>query len=253
MEDHGRIRVLLADDHRILREALRMVLATECEVVAEASNGEQAVAIAAQLKPDVVVMDIGMPGIGGLSAARRIAKEAPACKVLVLSQYDDEEYVLEALGEAGCAGYIVKTDAAAELLSAVRAVHSGRRYLSPTIAPIVLARLNSGRACERVARGESDQARARSAQADRRGRDYQGGRATTRHQRQDRAGPSRQPQAEARAALDGGNGAIRDQAQTDSRRLKGQPPFFVTPSAAEKPGFGCAFGHGCRDSSLCSQ
>jgi DNA-binding NarL/FixJ family response regulator len=144
MEDHRRIRVLLADDHRIFREALRMVLAAECDVVAEASDGEQAVAIAAQLKPDVVVMDIGMPGIGGLAAARRIAREVPACKVLVLSQYEDEEYVLEAFGDAGCAGYVVKTDAAAELLSAVRAVHRGRRYLSPTIAPIVLARLRSG-------------------------------------------------------------------------------------------------------------
>jgi two-component system response regulator NreC len=92
----------------------------------------------------VVVMDIGMPGIGGLAAARRIAKEAPLSKVLMLSQYEDEEYVLEALGEAGAAGYVVKTDAAAELLSAVRAVHSGRQYLSPTIAPIVLARLRNG-------------------------------------------------------------------------------------------------------------
>jgi DNA-binding NarL/FixJ family response regulator len=144
MEDHGRIRVLLADDHRILREALRSVLATECEVVAEAADGEQAVALAARLKPQVVVMDIGMPGIGGLAAARRIAKEAPFSKVLMLSQYEDEEYVLEALGEAKAAGYVVKTDAAAELLSAVRAVHSGRQYLSPTIAPIVLARLRNG-------------------------------------------------------------------------------------------------------------
>ena len=144
MEDHGRIRVLLADDHRILRDALRSVLATECEVVGEASDGEQAVEIAARLKPQVVLMDIGMPGLGGLAAARRIAEETPACKVLILSQYDDEEYVLEALGEAGAWGYVVKTDAAVELLSAVRAVHSGRRYLSPTIAPIVLARLRNG-------------------------------------------------------------------------------------------------------------
>jgi len=144
MEDHGRIRVLLADDHRILREALRSVLATECEVVGEAADGEQAVGFAARLKPQVVVMDIGMPGIGGLAAARRISKEAPLSKVLMLSQYEDEEYVLEALGEAGAAGYVVKTDAAAELLSAVRAVHSGRQYLSPTIAPIVLARLRNG-------------------------------------------------------------------------------------------------------------
>ncbi len=225
MENHQRIRVLLADDHRIFREALWMVLATECDVVAQACDGEQAVALAAQLKPEVVVMDVGMPGIGGLDAARRIAGEAPACKVLVLSQYEDEEYVLEALGEAGCAGYVVKTDAAAELLSAVRAVHSGRRYLSPTIAPIVLARLRLGASRERIARGESDPPRARSDQADRRGRDHQAGRATTRHQRQNRAGASRQPQAEARAALDGGDGAIRDQAQTDSHRLStAEPP-----------------------------
>lgn len=144
MESHERIRVLLADDHRIVREALRMVLATECDVVAEASEGEQAVAMAVQDKPHVVVMDLAMPGVGGLSAAHRIAKEAPSCKVLVLSQYDDEEYVLEALGEAACAGYMLKSDAADELVSAVRAVHSGRRYLSPTIAPIVLARLKNG-------------------------------------------------------------------------------------------------------------
>ena len=144
MEDQRRIRVLIVDDHRIMRDALRMLLASECEVVAEAADGEQAVAIAARLKPQVVVMDLGMRGIGGLSAAHRISKESPACKALVLSEHDEEEYVLEALGEAGCAGYVVKTDAAAELLSAVRAVHAGRRYISPTIAPIVLARLRNG-------------------------------------------------------------------------------------------------------------
>jgi two-component system, NarL family, response regulator NreC len=144
MEDHGRIRVLLADDHRIMREALRMVLASECEIVAEAADGEQAAAIAAQLKPNVVVMDIRMPGIGGLAAAHRIAKEAPASKVVMLTEYEEEEYVLEALADAGAAGYVVKSDSSAELLSAVRAVHSGRRYLSPTIAPIVLARLRNG-------------------------------------------------------------------------------------------------------------
>ncbi len=143
MIESSRIRVLLADDHRILRDALKIVLEPECDVVGEASNGEQAVALAAQLKPQVVVMDVGMPGIGGLAAAHRIGKDLPACKVLVLSQYDDEEYVLEALAEAGAAGYVLKTDAAAELVSAVRAVHSGRRYLSPSIAPIVLAQLRN--------------------------------------------------------------------------------------------------------------
>ncbi len=138
-----RVRVLLADDHRILREALRVLLAPECEVVGEAQSGENALALARQLRPHVVVLDIGMPGMGGLAAAHRIAREVPGCKVLVLSQYDDEEYVIEALNEAGAAGYLVKTDAAAELVSAVRAVHSGRQYLSPSIAPIVLARLKN--------------------------------------------------------------------------------------------------------------
>ena len=80
MEDHGRIRVLLADDHRIVREALRMVLATECEVIAEASDGEQAVALASQLKPQVAVMDIGMRGIGGLAAARESPKKRRPAK-----------------------------------------------------------------------------------------------------------------------------------------------------------------------------
>lgn len=144
MEDQPRIRVMIVDDHRIMRDALRMLLADECQVIAEAADGEQAVAIAARLKPQVVVMDLGMRGIGGLSAARRISRESPACKVLVLSEHDEEEYVLEALGESGCAGYVVKTDAAAELLSAVRAVHAGQRYLSPAIAPILLARLRIG-------------------------------------------------------------------------------------------------------------
>src|SRR5215469_5267826 len=144
METGGRIRVLLADDHRILREALKLVLSTDCDVVAEAADGEQAAAIAARLKPNVVVMDLEMDGIGGLAAARRIAKDTPECKVLVLSAYEDEEYVLEAFGEASCAGYVLKSDAAAELLNAVRAVHAGRRYLSPAIAPIVLARIGNG-------------------------------------------------------------------------------------------------------------
>ena len=98
MNSHERIRVLLADDHRILREALHMVLASECDIVGEAASGEAAVAMATQLRPHVVVLDVGMPGMGGLAAAHRISRDAPACKVLILSQYDDEEYVIEARG-----------------------------------------------------------------------------------------------------------------------------------------------------------
>ncbi len=140
-DQHGPIRVLLVDDHRIFREALRLVLEPECEIVGEAASGEAAIQLAERLHPHVVVLDLGMPGLGGLAAVHRIARDCPASKVLVLSQYDDEEYVIEALGEAGAAGYLVKTDASSELVAAVRAVHSGRRYLSPSVAPIVLGRL----------------------------------------------------------------------------------------------------------------
>jgi DNA-binding NarL/FixJ family response regulator len=135
------IRVLLADDHRLFREALRALLEPECQIVGEAPDGEQAVEMAARLKPHVVLLDVGMPGTGGLAAAYRLAQSAPAVKVLIVSQYDDEEYVIEALSEAGSAGYLIKDDPGSELLAAVRAVHSGRRYVSPAIAPMVIARL----------------------------------------------------------------------------------------------------------------
>jgi two-component system NarL family response regulator len=138
-----RIRVLLADDHRLFREALRTVLERECDVVGEAASGEEAVALAARTRPDIVLLDVGMPGVGGLNAAHRLARESPNSKVVILSQHDDEEYVIEAMVDAGAAGYLVKTDVASELLSALRAVAAGRRYLSATVAPAVLARLKN--------------------------------------------------------------------------------------------------------------
>jgi DNA-binding NarL/FixJ family response regulator len=139
----GKIQVVLADDHRMLREPLRLLLERggECEVVGEAASGEEAVALTAKLHPQVTVLDIGMPGMGGIAAAHRIAKASPASKVLMLSQYDDEEYVIETLTEAGAAGYLLKTDAPEELLNAVRAVYAGKSYLSPSIAPILLSRI----------------------------------------------------------------------------------------------------------------
>jgi len=140
-----RIRVLIADDHRLFREALRAVLERECDVVGEAASGEEAVTLAARTRPDIVLLDVGMPGVGGLNAAHRLAKQAPSSKVVILSQHEDEEYVIEAMVEAGAAGYLVKTDAAAELLSALRAVAAGRSYLSAAVAPAVLARLKSTR------------------------------------------------------------------------------------------------------------
>ena len=133
-----RIRVLIADDHRMFRDLLRSALAADCEIVGEAEDGETALAMALRTKPHVILLDVLMPGIGGLGAAHELARKLPGTKVLVLSQYSDEEYVIEALGEAGVAGYMLKTDSAGEILPAIRAVHAGLRYLSHSIAPIVL-------------------------------------------------------------------------------------------------------------------
>jgi DNA-binding NarL/FixJ family response regulator len=134
----------------MFRDLLRTVLAAECEIVGEAEDAESALALAIKTKPHVILLDVVMPGIGGLSAAHELVRKVPGSKVLILSQYRDEEYVIEALGEAGAAGYILKTDAAAEIMPAIRAVHSGLRYLSPSIAPIVLHQMNRPPA-ERIA------------------------------------------------------------------------------------------------------
>lgn len=145
MSDDGeKIRVLIADDHRVLLGSLRALLERHgFIVVGEATTGEEAVALAAKVRPQVIVMDLEMPGTGGLAAAHRLRKTAPAAKVLILSAHEDEEQVLEALSEAGVAGYLVKSDAPEELLNAVRTVHGGRRYVSPSVAPIVLGRLRN--------------------------------------------------------------------------------------------------------------
>ncbi|MBV8771438.1 MAG: response regulator transcription factor [Deltaproteobacteria bacterium] len=138
------IRVMLVDDHRVLRDSLRLLLEKNgCEVVAEAATGEEALAAAPKIHPQVIIMDLEMPGMGGLAVTHRLSKISPAPHVVILSHYNDEEYVIEALTEAGAAGYLLKSDAAEELVTAVRAVNAGKRYLSPSVAPILLGRLKS--------------------------------------------------------------------------------------------------------------
>ncbi|HKI70923.1 MAG TPA: response regulator transcription factor, partial [Verrucomicrobiae bacterium] len=107
-----KITVILADDHTVVRQGLRALLDAEedMQVVGEADNGRQAVQIAQRLRPDVVVMDIGMPSLNGLEATRQITKESPGSKVLILSSYSDEEYVQQ-LTEAGATGYLIKQTA----------------------------------------------------------------------------------------------------------------------------------------------
>jgi DNA-binding NarL/FixJ family response regulator len=141
-----KIRVMLVDDHPIMRGSLRALLEKNGhEVVGEAGTGEDALAIASRLHPAIVLMDLEMPGTGGLAAVHRLGKLSPASKVLILSAHDDEEYVLEAMTVASVAGYLLKADAPEELIAALRAVNAGKRYLSPSVTPIVLGRLSQPR------------------------------------------------------------------------------------------------------------
>jgi NarL family two-component system response regulator LiaR len=141
----GKIRVLLADDHALVRQGTRELLEREGDiaVVAEAGDGEEAVQLASSHRPDVVLMDVAMPKVNGIEATRRIKQDYPTIAVLVLSAYDDDQYVF-ALLEAGAAGYVLKDVHASELVKAVRAVHSGESVLHPAVARKVLDRFAKG-------------------------------------------------------------------------------------------------------------
>jgi DNA-binding NarL/FixJ family response regulator len=127
-----RIRVLLADDHTIVRQGLVGILkaSTDIDVVGEAGDGAEAVDKAMKLKPDVVVLDVSMPHLNGLEAARRIRESLPGTRVLVLTMHDDEEYVLKMV-RAGASGYLLKDSAASELLAGIRALKAGKSYFGP--------------------------------------------------------------------------------------------------------------------------
>ena len=132
-------RILIADDHVLVREGIRALLGfhEDVEVVGEASDGKEAINMAAKLNPDVILMDISMPGLGGLEATVEIKKTQPDIKILVLSQYDDKEYVSRFL-KAGVSGYILKKAVGDELIAAIRAVARGDSYLYPSIASSVI-------------------------------------------------------------------------------------------------------------------
>ncbi len=129
------VRVLLADDHTLVRAGLRKLLEAmpEVEVVGEASDGLALLALAAQLRPNLVLMDIAMPGLNGLEATARLARQSPDIRVLILSMHQNEEYVRQALRH-GAAGYLLKDAAPMELDLAIRAVLRGETYLSPAVS-----------------------------------------------------------------------------------------------------------------------
>jgi DNA-binding NarL/FixJ family response regulator len=145
--EHGQenvIRILLVDDHALVREGTRRLLEAEndVEVVAEASSGEEAIEVTRSLQPDIAVMDIAMPGIGGIEATRAIKKYCPETAVLILSAYDDEPYLM-ALLDAGAAGFLLKNVHGQELIQAIRAVARGESVLQPSIAEKMMRRLST--------------------------------------------------------------------------------------------------------------
>ncbi|HYG36010.1 MAG TPA: response regulator transcription factor, partial [Clostridia bacterium] len=129
------ISVLLADDHNIVRQGLKALLLAEGDItiVAEAQTGREAVQLAAKFHPDVVVMDLAMPLLNGWEATRQILKAVPATKVLILSTYDNDEHIQQAIA-AGAAAYLIKQTASGDLVKAIREVKKGNAYFSPAIA-----------------------------------------------------------------------------------------------------------------------
>lgn len=150
----ARIKVLVADDHAIVREGVRMILGQEpdIEVVGEAGDGQQALDLVATVHPQVVIMDISMPGVGGIEATQRLKATHPEVQVLALTMHEDETYVFQLL-RAGAAGYVLKRAAAQDLVQAVRAAARGEAFLYPSIARKVvedyLKRVESGEERER--------------------------------------------------------------------------------------------------------
>jgi len=136
------IRILLAEDHKIVREGTRQLLeqAPELTVIGEAADGEEAVRLAAELRPDVVVMDVRLPGLNGIEATKAIKENHPDMPILILSAYDDDRYVFPLL-DAGANGYLLKTTSGAELARAIRTVQAGETALDPHIAHKVVERL----------------------------------------------------------------------------------------------------------------
>jgi DNA-binding NarL/FixJ family response regulator len=140
------IKLVLADDHAVVRSGTRELLEQEpdLKIVGEASNGEEAVRLAQELQPDVLVIDVRMPKMSGVEATRRIKAESPDMKVLVLTAHDDDEYVF-ALLQAGANGYLLKTAEIEELVRAIRTVAAGQSALAPEVTGKVVAQFTSGK------------------------------------------------------------------------------------------------------------
>ena len=134
-----KIRLLVVDDHTIMRDGIRALLNLydDVEIVGEASEGQEAIQKALELIPDIIIMDIAMPGMDGLEATRRILKQNPKARVLILSQHDDKDYILSAI-KAGSVGYLPKRALGSDLITAIRAVYHGDSFLYPSAASALI-------------------------------------------------------------------------------------------------------------------
>jgi len=147
------VRVLLAEDHAVVREGTRQIVQADpaIEVVGEAADGAEVVALAARLRPDVVLLDLNMPVINGIEATRRILSDSPGARILILSAYDDEDYVSAAL-DAGASGYLLKSAHGHEVVAAIRAVAEGQVVMDARLARQALRRRDSPPVDEPTAR-----------------------------------------------------------------------------------------------------
>ena len=225
-EDDAAVRVLIADDHGIVRSGLRMLLERhdDIEVIAEAEDGAAARDMAIRERPDLAILDVKMPKLTGLQATREIREHAPDVSVLILSMYDDERYLFEAL-KAGASGYVLKTQADHDLMEAVRAVERGEPFLTPEAQRALIKDVlgeGGGRALG------ADAARGRGRQARRRGAHEQGDRRDPPPLREDGREPPLERDAQARHARPGRAGPLRDPPRPDrALRRRPGPPLAI--------------------------
>ena len=208
------MKILIADDHGIVRGGLRLLIdrQPDMEVVAEAEDGVDAFEQALATKPDLCVMDVSMPRMTGLQAAREIRSHLPETQVLVLSMHDDERYVFDAL-KAGASGYVLKREVDQALLGAIRAVHRGEAFLTTAVERSLIRDWMSDD--RRRPRRAADPARAGGAEADRRGAHQQADRRDPPPRREDRRVAPREPAAQARDARPRRARPLRDPPRAD--------------------------------------
>ena len=230
----AKIRILLADDHTLFRQGIRTLISAEAdmEVVGEASNGGDAVERANETRPDVVLMDIGMTGLSSFEATRQIKKNRPETKVLFLTMYDDEDYLVEGM-EVGASGYVLKDSPAPQLVAAIRDVFRGGSYLSPRMLSQLVddfrSRIKIGQPA--AAFCHAHHARTRSAEDARRRQLGEGDRLRPEPERQDGRSAQVQPDAQARHPQQGATGAVRD---SEEDHQDSEPGLIEAKSSLER-------------------